>query len=117
MWQRVSVEPGKSYLLYAKVNVPANRVRWIFGEPGNERESAAGECEPERISEIVSDVITSRSGQLEVAFELPEGGALRVLEVIVSEVPRFDHPVGEEMAEAGPRERRIASRLARRPSR
>ena len=117
LWQRVSVEPGKSYLLYAKVNVPANRVRWIFSEPGNERESAVGECEPERISEIVSDVITSRNGQLEVAFELPEGGALRVLEVIVSEVPRFDHPVGEETAEAGPRERRIASRLARRPSR
>ena len=87
LWQRIRVEPNRSYLLYAKVNVPANRAQWVFGDASVPRSFTHGECEPERISEIISDVVTSETGELEIAFELPEGGAMRVLEVIVVELP------------------------------
>jgi len=46
--------------------------------------------EPERISEVVSDVVESQSGYLDVGFEVPSGGAFRVIDVIVTEAPRFD---------------------------
>jgi hypothetical protein len=45
--------------------------------------------EPERISEIVSDIVESKSGYVDVSFELPSGGAFRVIDVIVTEAPRF----------------------------
>jgi hypothetical protein len=46
--------------------------------------------EPERISEVVSDIVESQSGYLEVGFEVPSGGAFRVIDVIVTEAPRFN---------------------------
>jgi hypothetical protein len=42
-----------------------------------------------RISEVVSDVVQSRSGELELSFELPEGGGFRVLKALVVEAPAF----------------------------
>lgn len=48
-----------------------------------------GTIEPERISEVVSDVVASQSGYLDVGFEVPSGGAFRVIDVIVTEAPRF----------------------------
>lgn len=35
------------------------------------------------------DIVESRSGYLEIGFELPSGGAFRVGDVIVTEAPRF----------------------------
>ena len=49
-----------------------------------------GTIEPERISEVVSDIVESQSGYLEVGFEVPSGGAFRVIDVIVTEAPRFN---------------------------
>ena len=54
-----------------------------------------GTIEPERISEVVSDVVESESGYLDVGFEVPSGGAFRVVDDIITEAPRFttdDHP-------------------------
>jgi len=48
-----------------------------------------GTIEPERISEVVSDIVESQSGYLDVAFDVPSGGAFRVIDVIVTEAPRF----------------------------
>ena len=48
-----------------------------------------GTIEPERISEVVSDIVESQSGYVDVCFELPSGGAFRVIDVIVTEAPRF----------------------------
>ncbi len=39
-----------------------------------------GTIEPERISEVVSDVVESESGYLDVGFEVPSGGAFRVVD-------------------------------------
>jgi hypothetical protein len=39
------------------------------------------------MKEIVSDVVATDSGDMEVSFTVPEGGAFRVLDVIVSELP------------------------------
>ncbi len=39
------------------------------------------------MSEIISDVVESRSGYLDVSFELTEGGGFRVMDVIVTEMP------------------------------
>ena len=44
---------------------------------------------PERISEVVSDIVESQSGYLDVSFEVPSGGSFRVMDVIVTEAPRF----------------------------
>jgi hypothetical protein len=48
-----------------------------------------GTIEPERISEIVSDVVETKSGYLDIQFDVPSGGSFRVLDVIVAEAPRF----------------------------
>jgi hypothetical protein len=48
-----------------------------------------GTIEPERISEVVSDVVESQSGYIDVRFDVPSGGAFRVMDVIVTEAPRF----------------------------
>jgi hypothetical protein len=48
-----------------------------------------GTIEPERISEIVSDIVESQSGYLDVQFDVPSGGSFRVMDVIVAEAPRF----------------------------
>jgi hypothetical protein len=86
--RRLSVRPGGSYMLYAVVNATRGRVRWEVGDapPGSE---SSGSLEAGRIGEVISEVVQSRSGELEVSFELPEGGGFRVLDVVVVEVPTF----------------------------
>ena len=52
-----------------------------------------GTIEPERISEIVSDVVESDTGYLDVRFDVPSGGAFRVMDVIVAEAPALQNIV------------------------
>ena len=63
-------------------------VNWMIGDSGRGAMSM-GTIEPERISEIVSDVVESDTGYLDVRFDVPSGGAFRVMDVIVAEAPRF----------------------------
>lgn len=86
--RRLKVQAGRSYMLYAEVNAVRGRLRWSAGDAPLGTESS-GEVEAGRISEVISDVVQSRSGELEVSFELPEGGGFRVLEVLVVEAPTF----------------------------
>jgi len=89
LWQRVQVRANSRYLLYARVSVSRGLVNWSIGDAGGAARST-GTIEPERISEIVSDVVESKSGYLDVGFELPSGGSFRVIDVIVADAPRFD---------------------------
>ena len=82
------MRPGGSYIFYAQVNAARGPVRWSAGDAPRGTESS-GVIEPGRISEVVSDVVQSRSGELELSFELPEGGGFRVLNVLVVEAPTF----------------------------
>jgi hypothetical protein len=86
--RRLSVRPGGSYILYAEVNAVRGRLRWAAGDSPLGTDSS-GEVEAGRIMEVVSEVIQSRSGELEVSFELPDGGGFRVLNVTVVETPTF----------------------------
>ena len=88
LWQRIQVRRHGRYLLYARVNVVRGFVNWTIADPERGPRST-GTIEPERISEVVSDVVESQSGYIDVCFELPSGGAFRVLDVIVTEAPRF----------------------------
>ena len=82
------MQPRRRYLLYARVNVMRGLVNWSIADA--ERGSRSmGTIEPERISEVVSDVVASQSGYLDIGFEVPSGGAFRVIDVIVTEAPRF----------------------------
>lgn len=89
LWQRIQVRPGGRYLLYARVNVMRGLVNWSIADAERGAKSM-GTIEPERISEVVSDVVGSQSGYLDIGFELPSGGAFRVIDVIVTEAPRFN---------------------------
>ncbi len=86
--RRLSVRPGGSYILYAELNAVRGRLRWSAGDAPLGTESS-GEVETGRIGEVVSEVVQSRSGELEVSFELPDGGGFRVLNVSVIEAPTF----------------------------
>jgi Transglutaminase-like superfamily len=86
--RRLSVRAGGSYILYAEVNAARGRLRWSVGDAPLGTESS-GEVEAGRISEVISDVVQSRSGELEVSFALPDGGGFRVLNVLVVEAPTF----------------------------
>ena len=88
LWQRIQVRPRGRYLLYARVSVMRGFVNWSLSEPERGPRSQ-GTIEPERISEVVSDIVESQSGYLDVGFDVPSGGAFRVLDVIVTEAPRF----------------------------
>jgi hypothetical protein len=88
LWQRIQVRPHGRYLMYARVSVVRGFVNWSLSEPERGPRSQ-GIIEPERISEIVSDIVESPSGYLDVGFDVPSGGAFRVLDVIVTEAPRF----------------------------
>jgi hypothetical protein len=46
-----------------------------------------GFIKPSQLTEIISDVVESQSGYLDVTFELPEGGGFRVMDVMVTEMP------------------------------
>jgi len=88
LWQRIQVRPRGRYLLYARVSVVRGFVNWSLSEPERGPRSQ-GTIAPERISEVVSDIVESQSGYLDVGFDVPSGGAFRVLDVIVTEAPRF----------------------------
>jgi hypothetical protein len=83
--QRVAVEPGKRYLMYAKITVARGLLNWSVADAAKGMESR-GQIRPTQMTEIVSDVVESRSGYLDVIFELPEAGGFRVMNVIVTEL-------------------------------
>ena len=90
LWQRIQVPRQGRYLLYARVVVVRGFVNWSIADPERGPKSM-GTIEPERISEIVSDIVESRSGYLDISFDVPSGGSFRVIDVIVTEAPRFVH--------------------------
>ena len=83
--QRLAVEPGKRYLMYAKITVARGMLNWSLCDAEKGMESR-GMVRPTQMIEIISDVVESRSGYLDVAFELPEAGGFRVMNVIVTEL-------------------------------
>lgn len=83
--QRITVEPGKRYLLYAKLSVSRGVIAWSVSDAARGMQSA-GIVRPAQMTEIVSDVVESRSGYLDLSFELPEAGGFRVMDVIVTEL-------------------------------
>ena len=89
LWQRIQVRPRGRYLMYARVSVVRGFVNWSLADSERGPRSM-GTIEPERMSEIVSDVVESQSGYIDVGFDLPSGGAFRVIDVIVTEAPRFN---------------------------
>jgi len=99
LWQRVKAEPHGRYLLYARVIVSRGVVNWSLSDPQRGTKSV-GTVEPERVSEIVSDVVESQSGYLDIGFDVPSGGAFRVIDVIVAEAPRFGPGKGNSAQEA-----------------
>jgi len=88
LWQRIPVQRNGRYLLYARISVLRGFVNWTIADPERGPKSM-GTIQPERISEVVSDIVESQSGYLDVCFELPTGGSFRVMDVIVTEAPRF----------------------------
>lgn len=88
LWQRIQVRSRGRYLLYARVSVMRGFVNWSISDAEHGPKSV-GTIEPERISEVISDIVESQSGYVEIGFEVPSGGAFRVLDVIVTEAPRF----------------------------
>jgi hypothetical protein len=88
LWQRIKAKPHRLYVLYARISVSRGLVNWTLGDSARGSMSM-GTLEPERISEVVSDVVESRSGYLDVQFDVPTGGAFRVMDVIVAEAPKF----------------------------
>jgi hypothetical protein len=99
LWQRIQAKAHGRYLLYARVVVSRGLVNWRIGDsaPGS---MSMGTIEPERISEVVSDVVESESGYLEIQFEVPSGGAFRVMDVIVAEAPRFSEATARAASDA-----------------
>jgi hypothetical protein len=86
LFQRIAVEPGRRYLMYAKIGVTRGSVVWSLADAARGMDSR-GLIKPSLMSEVISDVVESRSGYLDVSFELPEGGGFRALDVIVTEMP------------------------------
>lgn len=86
LWQRVAVELGKRYVMYARISVGRGTVNWTLADSARGMDSK-GLLRPTQMSEIVSDVVESRSGYLDVSFELAEAGGFRVMNVIVTELP------------------------------
>src|SRR5207247_7213033 len=84
----VQARPKCRYLFYARVSVSRGFVTWRIGDSARGPQST-GIIEPERISEVISDVVESQSGYLDIGFDVPSGGAFRVMDVIVTEAPRF----------------------------
>jgi hypothetical protein len=88
LWQRIQARPRGRYVLYARVSVSRGLVTWKLAD-SSQGAMSMGTIEPERITEVVSDIVESQSGYLDVQFDVPSGGAFRVMDVIVVEAPRF----------------------------
>jgi Transglutaminase-like superfamily len=88
LWQPLRVTANRHYVLYARLSVTRGNIVWSLADPDRGFESK-GQVEPGRMTEIISDVVPSRNGSLNVSFEAPGGGAFRVIDVIVGEAPRF----------------------------
>jgi hypothetical protein len=102
LWQRIEVQPGGRYLMYAKLSVARGTVNWALSDLSRSMESK-GEVRSSQISEVVSDVVESQSGYLNVSFEVPEGGGFRVMDVIVVESPTELQPSQRQLkARASP---------------
>lgn len=86
LWQRVEVQPNGKYLMYAKLSVARGAVTWSVSDLARGMDSR-GVIKSSQISEVVSDVVESQSGYLDVSFQVVEGGGFRVLDVIVVQVP------------------------------
>ena len=99
LWQRIKAKAHVRYLLYARISVSRGLLNWRIGDSA-EGAGSMGTIEPERISEVVSDVVESDSGYLDVQFELPSGGAFRVMDVIVAEAPRFSEATPRPASDA-----------------
>ena len=99
LWQRIQAQAHRRYLLYARVSVSRGLVNWRIGDSARGSMSM-GTIEPERISELVSDVVESESGYLDLQFEVPSGGAFRVMDVIVAEAPRFSEITARTASDA-----------------
>ena len=91
LWQRVAVPPHGRYLLYAKLSVARGTVTWALADLSRGMDSK-GVVKSSQMSEVVSDVVESQSGYLEVSFEVTEGGGFRVMDVIVAQVPSDVQP-------------------------
>jgi hypothetical protein len=61
-------------------------VVWSLADPDRNIESK-GVVEPGGIKEVVSDVVASQGNELNISFEVPDGGAFRVMDVIVTQAP------------------------------
>jgi len=85
LWQRIEVQPGHRYLMYAKLSVSRGTVAWSLADAARGMDSR-GVITPSLMSEVLSDVVESRSGYLDVSFELPVAGGFRVMDVIVVEI-------------------------------
>jgi hypothetical protein len=85
LWQRIEVQPGHRYLMYAKISVSRGSVEWSLADASRGMDSK-GLIKPSLMSEVISDVVESRSGYLDVSFELPVAGGFRVMDVIVIEI-------------------------------
>jgi hypothetical protein len=73
LWQRIQVRRNGRYLLYARVSVVRGFVNWSLADAERGTRSM-GTIEPERISEVVSDIVESQSGYLDVGFDVPPAG-------------------------------------------
>ena len=86
LWQRVEVQPNGKYLMYAKLSVARGAVTWSLSDLSRGMDSS-GVIKSSQMSEVVSDVVESHSGYLDVSFQVVEGGGFRVMDVIVVQVP------------------------------
>jgi hypothetical protein len=86
LWQRFQVAPKRHYLMYAKLNAVRGDVVWSLADPDRNIVSR-GVVEPGGITEVISDVVVSEGDELDVSFEVPDGGAFRVMDVIVTQAP------------------------------
>jgi hypothetical protein len=101
LWQRIEVQPGHRYLMYAKISVSRGTVAWSLADASRGMDSR-GVIKPSLMSEVISDVVESRSGYVDVSFELQMAGGFRVMDVIVIEISpaAFENP--QHLAKAIP---------------
>jgi hypothetical protein len=102
LWQRIEVQPGHRYLMYAKISVSRGTIAWSLADASRGMDSR-GMIKPSLMSEVISDVVESRSGYVDVSFELQVAGGFRVMDVIVIEISpaAFENP--QHAARAIPR--------------